>query len=74
MDGILTRAISNKQTIEIIYVDAKQQITQRSVLPFGVIGQQLKAYCFLRKQFRLFDLENILAASPLPLHSINQPI
>lgn len=65
MNGVLLRAIERKQPIQLIYLDDQQQITQRKVLPYEVKDHYLKAHCFLRKQFRLFKLENILSAFPV---------
>ncbi|WP_404331263.1 WYL domain-containing protein [Mesobacillus maritimus] len=65
MQNILVRAIEQQQLVQIIYLDANQKITQRIVRPYEINEKHLKGFCFLRKQVRLFKLDDILAVSPL---------
>ncbi len=64
MHGVLMRAMEKKEPVLLIYLDAKSQITQRKVHPFELKGRTLKAYCALRRQTRLFNLDNILSVFP----------
>ncbi|TCN27795.1 WYL domain-containing protein [Mesobacillus foraminis] len=64
MHGVLMRAMEKKEPVLLIYLDAKNQITQRKVHPFELHGRKLKAYCTLRRQTRLFNLDNILSVFP----------
>jgi predicted DNA-binding transcriptional regulator YafY len=63
MRNILFRAVEEQQLVQIIYLDANEKITQRIVRPFEVTETQMKGFCFLRKQVRLFRLDQILAAT-----------
>jgi predicted DNA-binding transcriptional regulator YafY len=64
MHGVLMRAMEKKEPVLLIYLDGKNQITQRKVHPFELKGRTLKAYCTLRRQTRLFNLDNILSVFP----------
>ena len=64
MNRVLLKATENKQTVQLIYLDANHQLTQRKILPYTIKGQHVRAYCFLRNQIRFFKLENILAVLP----------
>lgn len=63
--GILLRAIHNKNPHELIYINNDNQISQRIIKVFAVNDNQIKAYCYTRKQLRTFKLENILSVAPL---------
>jgi predicted DNA-binding transcriptional regulator YafY len=65
MKNVLFRAIEEQQLVQIIYLDATQKITQRTVKPYEITNKHLKGFCFLRKQVRLFILDHILATSSL---------
>ena len=65
MYGVIIRAIEHQHLVQLIYLDAKQKITQRNVQPTEISGTHLKAFCFLRKQIRLFRLDCILAVAPI---------
>ncbi|MBT2756310.1 hypothetical protein J7E71_10130 [Mesobacillus foraminis] len=64
MHGVLMRAMEKKEPVLLIYLDAKNQITQRKVHPIELKGRKLKTYCTLRRQTRLFNLDNILSVFP----------
>ncbi|MGM0902469.1 MAG: hypothetical protein ACQEXB_15385 [Bacillota bacterium] len=65
MQNILVRAIEQQQLVQIIYLDTNQKITQRMVKLHAVTDKHLKGFCYLRKQVRLFMIDQILATSPL---------
>jgi len=46
----------------IVYMKG-EQITQRKIHIFGIDEEHVKAYCYLRKEPRVFLKKNILAAS-----------
>jgi predicted DNA-binding transcriptional regulator YafY len=52
------------KTIEIIYVGADGQITQRLIEVRSVNKDFVKALCLQRKAPRVFRLDNILAIQP----------
>lgn len=49
------------RSVEIIYVDRTERITQRVIEVRSVEGAQVRAYCFRQSAPRLFKLERILA-------------
>ena len=52
------------QTIEIIYLDRNNKITQRKIEVFSITKNTIKAYCIEQRSFRIFRIENILAVMP----------
>ncbi len=52
----------------IIYLDQIGQITQRTIIVKRMSDQCIYAYCLLRKQSRIFDIDRILAAEKGILH------
>lgn len=65
MERALLKALNEKQPIQIIYLSDKQKITQRTILVTEINPHTIRAYCFLRKQRRLFKIINILSAFPI---------
>lgn len=63
MNGLLVRALESKEKLEIIYLSNSNEISQRKIRVIEVNKQSVKAYCFLRKQYRIFSLNNILSIS-----------
>ncbi|MDQ0174221.1 WYL domain-containing protein [Bacillus chungangensis] len=64
MNGLLMRALESKEKLEIIYLSNSNEISQRKIRVIEV-KQSIKVYCFLRKQYRVFSLSNILSMQPL---------
>lgn len=64
MRRFLSKALIEKQLIEIIYISDKQAITQRTIQISEINQHTIRAYCFLRKQSRLFKINNILSLLP----------
>jgi predicted DNA-binding transcriptional regulator YafY len=64
MRRFLSKALNEKQLIEIIYISDKQTITQRTIQISEINQHTIRAYCFLRKQSRLFKINNILSVLP----------
>lgn len=62
MNGKLDKYMG--QTVEIIYIDRKCNITHRYVKVRAVANGAMKGFCFQQKAFRRFKLENILAIAP----------
>lgn len=65
MQRFLMKALNEKQPVEIIYLSDKQVVTQRTVLVNEMNLHTIRAYCFLRKQSRLFKINNILSVFPI---------
>ena len=53
------------QTIDIIYLDRHNKLSQRRIRVLSVDVQCMTAYCFIRKAPRLFTNENVLAVMPV---------
>ncbi|MEJ5993485.1 YafY family protein [Pedobacter sp. Du54] len=62
--SLLQNAISSKCIIEINYKNNKQEVSKREVEPIGLIfyafSWHLIGWCYLRKEYRDFKLNNIL--------------
>ena len=61
MKGLLTRSLESQQPIEVIYMNSKGEISQRTIRVLSVTDLHVKAYCYARKQIRTFNKENILS-------------
>jgi len=64
MHRYLMKSLHEKQPLEIIYISEKQSITQRTILVNEINSHNIRAYCFLRNQNRLFKINNILSVFP----------
>lgn len=60
----LLKALNEKQPVEIIYLSDKQIISQRTILVTQMNQHTVRAHCYLRKQSRLFKINNILSVYP----------
>ncbi len=63
MIKLLQRSINEKIPLEMMYLSSRNQITHRKVLIHEIKGSSFRAYCYVRKQPRLFSIENVLALS-----------
>jgi len=67
--GKLRRACEQRQKIRAVYLDEKQQKTERIVWPLGMIGWTgkwtLLAWCELRRTYRNFRFDRFEALEPL---------
>ncbi|GKS15075.1 MULTISPECIES: hypothetical protein [Paenibacillus] len=52
------------QTVDIIYVDRKEQITKRTIQVNEIEGESIKAFCLGKNSPRTFRLDHILSAMP----------
>ncbi|MEK3821346.1 hypothetical protein MKY20_19935 [Cytobacillus sp. FSL W8-0315] len=64
MNGLLLRAASNGELLEMIYQDNKGNISQRRIKVLAVGEESFRAFCHIRKQQRTFKLENVLSVGP----------
>ncbi len=62
MINLIKRACNDKTPIQIIYIDRDNQISQRTIEVLAINKNNVKAYCYTKRQFRTFKLENILSA------------
>ncbi len=65
MKSLLKRAAESKQRLEMIYINRDNQMSQRIIKVIDVKGSTIKAYCYTKRQFRTFNLANILSAAPV---------
>jgi predicted DNA-binding transcriptional regulator YafY len=65
MRGILVRAMEDQTPIEIIYLTKDGSISQRLIRVMDLKDGQIKAYCYLRNKYRVFNLQNILSIFPV---------
>jgi predicted DNA-binding transcriptional regulator YafY len=47
-------------TVELIYIDDENKVSQRHVKVIAVKGEKVLAYCYTKRGFRSFSTENIL--------------
>ncbi|MCG8501660.1 MAG: WYL domain-containing protein [Firmicutes bacterium] len=59
---ILKASMERKCIVTIIYQKG-DQITKRNIEVIDIRNDNVKAFCYLRNQPRIFKLQNILAAS-----------
>jgi predicted DNA-binding transcriptional regulator YafY len=62
MEKTLRKALNDKRPVQIIYKTDAEVFTKRTILITTIENDYIKAYCYLRNQFRTFRTENILAA------------
>lgn len=65
MINIIKRAAESKSSLEMIYLDSKENITQRRIKVLEVKGELFRAYCYTRKQQRIFRFNNVLSVGPI---------
>lgn len=65
MTNFFERAALSKDLVEIIYFSENQEITQRIIKVINFSNAEIKAYCYLRKCFRIFKVKNVLSALPV---------
>lgn len=68
MKGLLLRTAITGERLEMIYLSAKGDITQRIIKVEKVGEESFRAYCFLKRQQRTFKIDNILSIAPLRHH------
>ncbi|SDX63280.1 hypothetical protein [Salimicrobium album] len=61
MNGVLERALTDKQKLEMVCMDNNGRMTQRIVRIVAVHEEKI---CYWHKQVRLFKRENILSTYP----------
>ncbi|WP_235793522.1 hypothetical protein [Virgibacillus salidurans] len=59
---LFNRSLQRKETINIIYIDCNNQVTQRYIRVLQVQDNHILAYCCYRGKVRKFKLNNILSA------------
>ncbi|MDR4317907.1 Uncharacterised protein [Niallia circulans] len=65
MKGLLKRAVMNGEVLEMIYLNTKEEISQRRIKVIKLNEESFSAYCFTRNQQRTFKISNILSVGPV---------
>jgi predicted DNA-binding transcriptional regulator YafY len=65
VNKLFIRSLTEQSPIEIIYMAQHKQSTKRKIIVKKMNLDSIVAYCFLRKQFRTFRIEYILAVFPV---------
>ncbi len=63
MEQCIKYSYIEQKPIEIIYLSRQGQFSQRKITVKSIDNGHLVAYCFIRKQMRVFSLSQILSAS-----------
>ncbi|QNU66950.1 hypothetical protein EHE19_019340 [Ruminiclostridium herbifermentans] len=58
----LKASLERNRIIRIMYLK-DNEITERNIRVLEISDSNIRAFCFLRNQIRVFKLENILSAS-----------
>ncbi|WP_079529475.1 hypothetical protein [Halobacillus hunanensis] len=67
MEGLLIRAMEQKQKLEMIYLDADGYMSQRTIRVLEVREEDILTYCYSRRKVRMFKKARILSLTPLML-------
>lgn len=65
MKNLLFRSIQTKQKIEMIYLSADNQVSQRIMRVIKIDNNMVLAYCYSKRKVRTFKLDNILSVGPM---------
>lgn len=65
MKGLLKRAVSNGEDLEMIYLDNKGNISHRRINILYVYEESFRAYCCAKRQQRTFKFCNVLSIGPM---------
>ncbi|GGB58293.1 hypothetical protein F3157_20245 [Virgibacillus dakarensis] len=52
-------------TLELIYLDSNNQITQRTIKVLRTNNDTVLAFCYTKRQVRTFKRNNILSVGPI---------
>lgn len=65
MQGLFIRSMETKQKLEIIYVSAENQLSQRIIRVLKVNEEKILAYCYSKRMVRTFTVSGILSAGAI---------
>ncbi|GAA0461953.1 hypothetical protein GCM10008935_16790 [Alkalibacillus silvisoli] len=65
MNHMLQKSLSNRCKLEMVYIDSKNNMTQRTVRIVKIYDDRMLGFCYLKKKVRSFKKENILAIYPV---------
>ena len=64
MFGNLKFLIQSNAAVEMIYLSESGEFTHRVITIQEISDRHIKAFCHLRKQLRVFKIENVLSILP----------
>lgn len=65
MKGLYLQSKESKAPIMIYYVSESNEITRHIITVLSTTDKSIRAYCHMRKQKRVFKLDNILSCGPV---------
>ncbi|MDA6141421.1 hypothetical protein OSK03_26950, partial [Escherichia coli] len=65
-------AYNEQRNIEIMYINQKNQISQRVIRILELHEHTVKAYCYKKRSLRFFKIENILSGQLTNIYTKNQ--
>lgn len=65
MYPLLLHSAQQKEKVIMIYIDQHNNITQRTVQVVTIKSDSILAFCYFRKEIRLFHLDRILSVGKL---------
>jgi hypothetical protein len=65
MKRLLNQSLNESITVEIIYQSKDNSFSQRTIMVRDINQTYIKAFCFTKRQLRIFKIESILAVSPV---------
>ncbi|MDQ0350710.1 putative DNA-binding transcriptional regulator YafY [Alkalibacillus filiformis] len=67
MNQLFQKSLQDRRKLEMVYMDSKNNITQRTVRIVKMDDDRILAFCYTKKKVRSFKKENILAIHPVRL-------
>ncbi|GLO66930.1 MULTISPECIES: hypothetical protein [Oceanobacillus] len=61
MYPLLLHSVQQKEKVIMVYIDQQDNITQRTVQVVTIKSDSILAFCYFRKEIRLFHLDQILS-------------
>lgn len=65
MNRLLYQSFKESRAVEIIYQSKDNSFSQRTILVKDINQKYMKAFCFTKRQLRIFKIDSILAVSPV---------
>lgn len=65
MKGLLINSRDLKAPIMIYYLSKSEEVTRRIITVLSITDKSIRAYCHMRKQQRIFKVDNILSCGPV---------
>jgi predicted DNA-binding transcriptional regulator YafY len=65
MNSLLKRSLESGETLEMIYLSNNNEISQRKIKVIEIYAETFRAYCFTRRQPRIFKISNVLSIGPV---------